>query len=588
MKKVLFLLLTLSLLQLQSFPATGNDYSCLRQPDFSSTEPEWRTSPDKNLKYFVSWSFKDPENCIVGVKPPARYVPSLHDFVLRRYSGATAEKETFPAVWRIARDSQMVIVTAEVDFPVALLLGLANRNMDGLGLDLAESGYQLSTPIVNAYLDIKKGTELGLLGLSSSYISIRNLWADWFSKSQGIFPENCQPQIHTGTGFLPSESGLKFSASVLEYGKNPLIEITIEDANDCTFLVFSGPMTLRLGLNKKPIFNQWTFDTLAETPFWHGEAAAYFDSILNQKTQVLSVSNAELAPVYGPAPGWTIYSGVTPVAKLPSQIYSHIDSVVRIGNKLKVRTRINDEKILQSTSEAVTVYLGVYKWFSKNTVFVPGGWRIYSSGSRFSASYAPGGQLQGGLKASYYSHAIKVSLAELLLSPEERAQEESKAKAKAAAELKAKQEADAKAAAPELARLAQQKQSCLQHNIEVENLYESMNQLKNLNPTKFKSYFDDMGPGVFMLLGEPLRFFNSRTESNCDLYGQISFQSEKSSFISREKTWSSVLEWDKKSLARLQLAVMPAKKTTITCVKGKLTKKVTAVNPKCPSGYKKK
>jgi hypothetical protein len=31
-----------------------------------------------------------------------------------------------------------------------------------------------------------------------------------------------------------------------------------------------------------------------------------------------------------------------------------------------------------------------------------------------------------------------------------------------------------------------------------------------------------------------------------------------------------------------------AKKTTITCVKGKLTKKVTAVNPKCPTGYKKK
>jgi len=28
------------------------------------------------------------------------------------------------------------------------------------------------------------------------------------------------------------------------------------------------------------------------------------------------------------------------------------------------------------------------------------------------------------------------------------------------------------------------------------------------------------------------------------------------------------------------------KKFTITCVKGKLTKKVTAVNPKCPAGYK--
>jgi hypothetical protein len=30
------------------------------------------------------------------------------------------------------------------------------------------------------------------------------------------------------------------------------------------------------------------------------------------------------------------------------------------------------------------------------------------------------------------------------------------------------------------------------------------------------------------------------------------------------------------------------KKTTITCVKGKLTKKVTAAKPVCPKGYKKK
>jgi hypothetical protein len=31
-----------------------------------------------------------------------------------------------------------------------------------------------------------------------------------------------------------------------------------------------------------------------------------------------------------------------------------------------------------------------------------------------------------------------------------------------------------------------------------------------------------------------------------------------------------------------------AKKKTITCIKGKLTKKITAVDPKCPTGYKKK
>jgi hypothetical protein len=34
--------------------------------------------------------------------------------------------------------------------------------------------------------------------------------------------------------------------------------------------------------------------------------------------------------------------------------------------------------------------------------------------------------------------------------------------------------------------------------------------------------------------------------------------------------------------------VAPAKKLTIQCVKGKTVKKVTAVKPKCPSGYKKR
>jgi hypothetical protein len=35
-------------------------------------------------------------------------------------------------------------------------------------------------------------------------------------------------------------------------------------------------------------------------------------------------------------------------------------------------------------------------------------------------------------------------------------------------------------------------------------------------------------------------------------------------------------------------SVAPAKKVTITCVKGKITKKVTSTNPTCPKGYKKK
>ena len=48
-------------------------------------------------------------------------------------------------------------------------------------------------------------------------------------------------------------------------------------------------------------------------------------------------------------------------------------------------------------------------------------------------------------------------------------------------------------------------------------------------------------------------------------------------------------EIDAKKAAADKVAAAKAaakKKTTITCVKGKLIKKVTAVKPKCPTGYK--
>jgi hypothetical protein len=52
--------------------------------------------------------------------------------------------------------------------------------------------------------------------------------------------------------------------------------------------------------------------------------------------------------------------------------------------------------------------------------------------------------------------------------------------------------------------------------------------------------------------------------------------------------------WEPASPVDIVFEVLPAraqtvvKKTTITCIKGKVTKKVTAVKPVCPAGYKKK
>jgi len=47
-------------------------------------------------------------------------------------------------------------------------------------------------------------------------------------------------------------------------------------------------------------------------------------------------------------------------------------------------------------------------------------------------------------------------------------------------------------------------------------------------------------------------------------------------------------EADLKAKQEAEAKAAATKKTTITCVKGKLTKKVTSVKPKCPVGYKKK
>jgi LysM repeat protein len=51
---------------------------------------------------------------------------------------------------------------------------------------------------------------------------------------------------------------------------------------------------------------------------------------------------------------------------------------------------------------------------------------------------------------------------------------------------------------------------------------------------------------------------------------------------------AAVAEREAAAIADAQAAAAAKKKKTITCVKGKLVKKVTAVKPKCPSGYRAK
>jgi predicted RNA-binding protein YlxR (DUF448 family) len=139
------------------------------------------------------------------------------------------------------------------------------------------------------------------------------------------------------------------------------------------------------------------------------------------------------------------------------------------------------------------------------------------------------------------------------------------AEAKAAAELKAKQEAEAKAAA-ELkakqeaeAKAVADKVICDANRVQLLDVQASL-----LNA--IKSY-----PKSATALNDTRMRLQTALSANCIADVTLKdFRTEVSSVVSEAKN------------------SLGAKKTTITCFKGKLTKKVTAVNPKCPSGYKKK
>ena len=590
MKRFVPILVSALLLSLVGQPSNAEDYSCLQPPDTYGTDPIWTTSGEKDLKFIASWAFKDPEKCIVGMS-----MSSSDSFINNfRYPKSGNEDYTFPTSWTVNRSGEMVLVSAEVEFPLLLLKSLPHLDNSTSGVKFFQTNQEFK---VYGSLKVKKTDKFTTLSFSGE-TGLAQLWGDWFSKNQGIFPSNCSAvDIKYNVMSLNS----KINWKVLESGNNPKVEISITQDSDCIFLVHAGPLE-----SIKTVSGNFCDElkTLAELPFWCGPGSAYFSQILASPDQIIQIGLGEFAES---KPSDYSNRATTKVINLPTQIISHKDSIVRNQEVVKVTTAI-DTTILKNTSvKNITLYVGFYSWHQYEGFSTSSGWRVTSSGNTWTARYSAGVSVSGGKYMAYQTQAIVIPVSDLILSETEKAAVALKAKqeaeAKAAAEFKAKQEADAKAAAelkakqeaaaiaaaPELARLAQQKQSCIQHNIEVEKLYESMNQLKNLYPSKFKSYFDDIGPGVFMLVGDPRKFFNSKIESDCDrYYGQVNFWSETSSFSRTEEQWSSVLERDKGILAKLEKAVMPAKKTTITCVKGKLTKKVTAVSPKCPAGYKKK
>ena len=126
------------------------------------------------------------------------------------------------------------------------------------------------------------------------------------------------------------------------------------------------------------------------------------------------------------------------------------------------------------------------------------------------------------------------------------------AEAKAAAELKAKQEAEAKAAAELKAK----------QEAEVKTAAE----LKAKQEAEAKAAAE----------------LKAKQEAEAKASAELKAKQEAEAKAAIDKAAADLLAQQKAAGAR----VSATKKTTITCVKGKLVKRVTDVKPKCPAGYK--
>jgi hypothetical protein len=151
------------------------------------------------------------------------------------------------------------------------------------------------------------------------------------------------------------------------------------------------------------------------------------------------------------------------------------------------------------------------------------------------------------------------------------------ADAKAAADLLAKQEADAKAAADLLAKQAEAKAAA----------DKAAADLKAKQEADAKAAAD----------------LKAKQEAEAKAAADLKAKQEADAKAAADKAAADKAATDKatadkatadakakaaKTLAAAKAKAAAAKKKTITCVKGKLAKKVTAVKPVCPKGYKKK
>jgi len=167
------------------------------------------------------------------------------------------------------------------------------------------------------------------------------------------------------------------------------------------------------------------------------------------------------------------------------------------------------------------------------------------------------------LKSGELSSAKKLLIAKA--AAELKAKQETDAKA--AAELKAKQEADAKAAAELKAKQEADAKAAAELKAKQEADAKAAAELKAKQEADAKAAAE----------------LKAKQEADAKAAAELKAKQEADARLIAEKVAAELKAKQEAAVKAAQL-----KQITITCVKGKLTKKITALKPVCPMGYKKK
>ncbi len=398
--KVLVLTLVASLYSIH--PSIAQNYSCSNPPS-TYQDPIWSTSNAKDFKLLASWSFVDPENCIVGMQQPGE-VFGDSDFKWN-WEEEFNSAPRFPTKWTITRSGEMVLVTAEFEFPIQILE--SSRNQNGF----LQVDQRLT---VNTALKLRKGDGYDI-SLLRGKTGLAHLWGIWLSKNQRMVPMDCKPISNV---FKGEELNSSVSWKLLASGLKPKVEISIREDSNCIFLLHSGPLTssnLPSGHNGRLFPNE----SLAEFPFWDEVAKSYFKDVISKPDQIVQIGLGKFTDKFDNGNN-TLSLDITRVNKIPSVILNHSDTVTRESQTVKVVTTIDGTGISSKSKDVVTIYLGYYWWYSTSPSSTSSRWTVTFSGNNWTARYSRGVSVPGGSRLSYTTRAIEIPIYELFSTAEEK------------------------------------------------------------------------------------------------------------------------------------------------------------------------